>query len=406
MTPIGSMPESSAMDTAATFQIEAAGRKGLPRLLIAARTFGAPGRPWMWRQVVGMNAFRRELVCWERVNRQTQPTEGLDEHIIRGNPAPYDGPARWLHRARTAFSGNFYAAAGAERVRLQRLLAERSPDVILCHFGDMGMRLQPVARKAGIPLLVYFHGDFPFLRNRWYRWSLVRCIPHFAGVVVVTQAERRWFEDHGMDPAKIHYIPCGAPTDVFRPRERRPDGQVRFVMVSRLQPDKGCDVSIAAFARVARTCANAWLDIFGEGEERANLEGMVNRLGIREKVHFRGHVTEPDLARELPDFDVFIQHSRVREGSPVSLAEAMACGLPVVATPVGGIPDQIVPGQTGYLVPEEDCEAMAQSMEMLAKDPILRRRLGGAARAYCLARHDAARQTRKLEAVLLSAAMR
>src|SRR5690606_41780765 len=105
------MPESSAMDTAATFQIEAAGRKGLPRLLIAARAFGAPGRPWMWRQVVGMNAFRRELVCWERVNRQTQPTEGLDEHILPGNPAPSDVATRWLHRARMAVGGILYECA-------------------------------------------------------------------------------------------------------------------------------------------------------------------------------------------------------------------------------------------------------------------------------------------------------
>jgi len=177
-------------------------------------------------------------------------------------------------------------------------------------------------------------------------------------------------------------------------------------MVSRLQRDKGCDVSVEAFAGVAHRYGNVRLDIFGEGEERANLEAMVDHLGLRDKVHFRGHLVESALARELPDFDVFIQHSRVREGSPVSLVEAMACGLAVVATPVGGIPDQVVPGETGYLVPEEDCAAMAGAMERLARDPALRRRFGMAARAYCLSRHDAAEQTRKLETVLLSASRR
>lgn len=388
-------------------RIEArAGAQSLPKLAIFTRTFGAGGRPWMWRQVVGMEGFEKTLFCWERLNRETQPTKDVDEHILSGNPAPYDGSTRWLHRARTALGRNFYAAAGADRATLESLLRGLSPDVILCQFGEMGMRVLPVARKLGIPLAVYLHGDFPFLRNRWYRWSLLRCIPFFAGIVVVTQAERRWLEDHGMDPAKIHYIPCGAPTEIFRPGKAHPDQPVRFVMVSRLQPDKGCDVSVTAFAKVARACEWARLDIFGEGEERPNLEAMVERLGIRDKVRFRGQVSEADLAHELPDFDVFIQHSRVREGSPVSLVEAMACGLAVVATPVGGIPDQVVPGETGYLVPEEDGNAMARAMETLAHDPALRRRLGAAARKHCLLRHDAANQTRKLERLLLSLARR
>lgn len=381
-------------------------RQLAPKLFVFTRIFGASGRPWMWRQVIGMRSFRRHLICWERANGQSQPTSDVEELVLSGNPAPYDGDTRWRHRARAIFNGNFYASVGPEQQVIEEILATKSPDVILCHFGDIAMRLLPSARKAGIPLVAYFHGDFPFLRNRWYRWSLLRCLPRLAGVVVVTGAERRWFEDHGMDPAKIHYIPCGAPTDIFHPRKPHPVGHVRFVMVSRLQPDKGCDISVAAFASVARACDDASLDIFGEGEERANLEAMVDRLGIREKVRFRGHVTEPDLARELPDFDVFIQHSRVREGSPVSLVEAMACGLAVVATPVGGIPDQVVPGETGYLVPEEDGAAMAQAMERLARDPALRRKFGAAGRAYCLSRHDAADQTRKLERVLLSVARR
>lgn len=379
-------------------------RQSRPKLMVFTRTFGAGGRPWMWRQVIGMKRFRKELFCWERLNVESQPTSDVEEHVLSGNPAPYDGATRWLHRARTAAGRNFYAAAGEERVQIEALLRDRSPDVILCHFGDMGMRLLPAARKAGIPLVAYFHGDFPFLRNRWYRWSLLRCIPFFAGIVVVTDAERRWLEEHGMAPERIHYIPCGAPTDVFRPRDARAGDLVRFVMVSRLQADKGCDVSVEAFARVAKDCAEARLDIFGEGEMRPGLEDMVDRLGIRDQVSFHGHIDETSLARELPDYDVFIQHSLVREGSPVSLVEAMACGLAVVATPVGGIPDQVVPHQTGYLVPEGSVAGMAEAMGRLAQDGRLRRDFGSAAREQSVLRHDAAAQTRKLESMLLSVA--
>src|SRR5690606_24578167 len=146
------------------------------RLMIAARPFGASGRPWMWRQVVGIKAFQKDLICWERHNYHSQPTTDVHEYVLPGNPAPYDGSGRWLHRAKAIFNGNFYAAVGEERARLAALFSERAPHVLLCNFGDIAMRLLPTARQMDIPLVAYFHGDFPFLRNRWYRWSLCRTL--------------------------------------------------------------------------------------------------------------------------------------------------------------------------------------------------------------------------------------
>lgn len=375
-----------------------------PTLVIATRTFGASGRPWMWRQVVALKAFRKELICWERQNYESQPTVDVNEHIMAGNPAPYDGPGRWRFRSRAIFNGSFYAAIGAERDRLDSLLRTLAPNVLLCHFGDMAMRLLPSARRLGIPVVAYFHGDFPFLKNRWYRWSLQRSMRDLAAIVVVTGGERKWLQEHGAKPEKIHYIPCGAPTDLFRPHRLRDGKTVRFVMVSRLQADKGCDVSIKAFSQVAASNPDVTLDIFGEGEERPGLERLASTLQVDKKVVFHGHVGEAALARALPMRDIFIQHSRVREGSPVSLVEAMACGLPVVSTATGGIIDQVEHGKTGYIVPEEDISGMAHAMASLASDPGVRQSFGLAARERCLARHDSSVQTARLERLLLDVA--
>jgi glycosyltransferase involved in cell wall biosynthesis len=376
-----------------------------PKLTIAARVFGASGQPWLWRQVVGIQGFRKDLICWDRQNATTQPTTDVRERVLPGQPAPYDTDGRWLYRARAIFHGNFYAAIGEERRRLNNLFQRHRPDVILCHFGDIAMRLLPTAREHGIPLVAYFHGDFSFVRNRWYRWSLCRCLSDFAAIVIVTDAERQWLTKCDIPKEKIHYIPCGAPTEIFRPEPRRSNDLLRFVMVSRLSAEKGCDISISAFSRVAVLNPDARLDVFGDGPERESLERLVKKFGLQHQVSFHGFIDESSLAKELPRHDIFIQHSRIKEGSPVSIAEAMACALPVIATRVGGIVDQVVPGRTGYLVSEGDVTGMSESMQRLASDAPLRRQMGNAARMQAVAHHDTTKQTRRLGELLMSAAL-
>lgn len=373
-----------------------------PKLLIATRVFGGIGQPWMWRQVTGLRGFRKELVCWERQNSDLQPTTDVVEHVFPGRQAPYHNEGRWVYRCRAIFNGSFYAAVGAERVMLRRLLETGRPDVILCNFGDIAMRLLPNALEAGIPLVAYFHGDFSFIRNRWYRWSLHSCMNDFEAIIVVTQEERSWLTAHGVAPEKIHYIPCGAPTDIFSPARARTPGPVRFVMVSRLSEEKGCDVSIEAFGRIAALVPDVRLEIFGDGDCRAELERQVRTAALSDKVTFHGFVDEARVAKRLPHHDVFIQHSRVKEGSPVSVVEAMACGLPVVATRIGGIVDQIRHGQTGFLVDAGDLAGMSEAMLTLTRDADLRSRMGLAGRRQAVERHDAAAQTALLGALLTS----
>jgi glycosyltransferase involved in cell wall biosynthesis len=368
--------------------------------MIATRVFGASGQPWMWRQVTGLSGFAKEVVCWERQNAVSQATVDIEEHVLGGSVAPYDTRERWLHRLRNLHHGNFYAATGKERSSLTALLASRRPDLILCNFGDIAMRMLPSASRAGIPLVAYFHGDFSFNRNRWYRWSLIRCLKGFSAIIVVTDAERQWLVHHGVPAENIHLIPCGAPTRLFGPRQRRSDDQIRFVMASRLSEDKGCDISIEAFARVAALYNQARLDIYGDGPTRGQLEALVGKLGLEARVRFHGYVDGASLARALPQHDVFIQHSRIKEGAPVAIVEAMACALPVVATAVGGIPDQVEPGRTGFLVAEGNGAGMSSAMLKLAGDAALRERLGREARRQAMLLHDADTQTRRLGAVL------
>ena len=380
---------------------EYAGNSSRPKLLIVSRIFGASGQPWLHRQVVGMHEFKKELLCWERQNIITQPSEDVVSHVLTADPAPYDGTRRWLHRMRNFRSGNFYASVGQEKRQLVELLRRNRPDVILCYFGDIAMRLLPVAQAAGIPVVAYLHGDFQFLLNRWYRWSLARTVQQFAAVVVINPIEREWMIRHGLPEEKLHMIPCGAPTDVFRPCPQRREGPVRFVMVSRLSPAKGCEWSIRAFARVAQELPDSELHLYGDGPLRQQLEQIVGQLGLASQVRFHGWINETQLATVLPQYDIFLQHSLDKEGFGVSIVEAEACELPVVVTQVRGIVEHVVPGETGLFVPERDISAMASAMLKLALSPGLRQRLGKAGRQRAMRLYDSTLLTHRLETVLL-----
>jgi glycosyltransferase involved in cell wall biosynthesis len=261
----------------------------------------------------------------------------------------------------------------------------------------VALRTIDVAHRLGIPTIAYFHGDFAFKWNRWYRWSLRRRLRRFAEVIVVTEEERAWMLGAGVPPERVHVIPCGAATDVFVPGPERAPGGVRFVMASRLADEKGCKESITAFAEVASKSRDASLDIYGDGPARSELVSLVEAHRLADRVTFHGHVDSATLATTLPRYDVFIQHSLYREGAPVSIAEAMACGLPVVATAVGGNVDLVIDDETGFIVAERDVPAMAQAMLRLTERADLRERMGSAARIRTVESFDATRMTSRLE---------
>jgi len=331
-------------------------------------------------------------------------------------PFDWEGPIhsrrRWLHRLRTLPTGNFYGTAGPERRAVAGALRQSRPDVILCQYGHMALRVLPAALTLSIPLVAHFHGiDLSSsLRNRWYCWSLLRQMPRFAAMVVVGPHQQQWLLEHGADPAKVFLIPCGAPVDTYRPTPKDPSPQVTFLAVSRLVPKKGVEFVIQAFAQASARIGNASLLIVGGGPLRADLERLAHGLNGAGSVRFAGECSPEQVRAYLTSADVFVQHSIVppdgaMEGSPVALAEAAACGLPVIATSgCGGTEELVVHGRTGYLLTQRDVGALADCMVRLGTAAELRRAMGSAARQWVLERFDSRKQIEKLEDVLLRCA--
>jgi glycosyltransferase involved in cell wall biosynthesis len=208
-----------------------------------------------------------------------------------------------------------------------------------------------------------------------YLWAERVLRPLTTLTICVAESERRaGLEARTCEEATTVVIHNGVDlpdTDVPEPRV----GPCRIVTVGRLQAPKDALTLVRALAELPRGAYEAV--IVGGGPDRPALESEVRRLGLDSVVDLAGART--DVAELLAASDLFVLSSR-SEGLPLSVLEAMAAGLPVVASSVGGIPELVLEGETGFLVPPGDPQRLAGAIERLLDDPPLRRRLGAAGR--------------------------
>ncbi len=208
---------------------------------------------------------------------------------------------------------------------------------------------------------------------------LYAALSGLATVVTVSDAAADSLAAVGIARARIRII---APGVAPRAEASRPAGAPVVGAISRLSREKNVGLLIKAFALVAKEIPEATLRIYGDGPERGTLEALAESLGIGPKTAFLGHV--PEAGTRCGEFSAFAVPSS-RESFGLAALEAMACGVPVVATEVGGLPELILDGETGMLVPPEDERAMADALLKVLRDRDLAARLGEAGRARAAA---------------------
>lgn len=267
--------------------------------------------------------------------------------------------------------------------RLSRLIRQVRPDVIHAHdphgvaMSAMALSMSTEARKP--PLVVSRRVDFRMRGNSLSRWKyrqvdLFICASEAIRRILLSDgipAERTVTVHEGIDLSRVDAAPpANLHAEFWLPHHAPVVGNV-----AALVPHKGQRHLIDAAALVVRQVPDARFIIAGDGELRSALERAVREHHLEKHVFLAGF--RPDVLSLHKGFDVFVMSS-VTEGLGTSLLDAMACRRPVVATTAGGIPEVVVDGETGILVPPRDHEAMAAAIVKLLQDPQLRERMGHA----------------------------
>lgn len=187
--------------------------------------------------------------------------------------------------------------------------------------------------------------------------------------------------DYGARGVRVIYngIRAADLEEAGRRRAAGPERSPTVLYVGRLRTRKAVAVLLEAFAKVLRQLPSARLVVVGDGEQQAALEKRRRELGFGEEVTFTGALPRQRLLEVYQAADVYCLPS-LYEGFPVAILEAMAAALPVVATRVSGIPEAVIPGETGELVEPEDVAALAAALAGLLADPARARALGEAGR--------------------------
>ena len=288
------------------------------------------------------------------------------------------------------------------------------------------LRLSAGGLRAGLWQLFYF-GEAILLWRHCRRRGIGHVHVHFANVGAdvamlaahFSEAARSqrsslsWsFTMHSQvaqqtDGATDYYdvVRCGVDVREFHPRDRSAaeDGCARILAVGRLLPLKGHALLLEAAAQLLAGGAHLQVTIVGDGPERARLERLSRELGIESHVRFAGAVGRDKLAGHYSEADIFCLPS-FAEGVPVVLMEAMAAGLPVVATRVGGIPELVRDEETGLLVYPGRPDLLADALRRLMESGPLRRSLSEAGRSWVAAEFEIGRSARRLETVIRGAA--
>jgi glycosyltransferase involved in cell wall biosynthesis len=275
-------------------------------------------------------------------------------------------------------------------LELVALIRRERPDIVHANSSKAGLLGRTAAAALGVPVRIFTAHGWAFKAysgpvSALYRWADRLMAPLTTTTVCVSERERAaGVAARTCRAADTVVIPSAVDAAAL-PQARHDGSPPRVVMVGRLAAPKDPVTLVRALARVQGSPFAA--TIVGDGPERPAVEAEIGAAGLEGVVELAGE--RHDVASLLAGADVFVLSSR-SEGAPLSVLEAMAAGLPVVASAVGGVPESVADGATGLLVPPGDAAALAAALEQLLADSALRRRLGAAGRERVRARFDLA----------------
>jgi colanic acid/amylovoran biosynthesis glycosyltransferase len=338
---------------------------GKPVLISYCATFLKPEMLHVYRQVSGIASFDNWVATRRREYAGRFPYDQLV--VLRKSPL------RIFRRGAYRLLGKPIPLGSTEVRHLQALAKEKNAAIVHVYFGTEAVRALPYLRREYRAKVVSFHGaDVSNSLSDHDFNALLGCVDLF---LARSKTLADQLLSRGCPPDRIRLSRTSVPIPelVASPLPDR-QGRFRLLQACRFIPKKGLDITLRAVALLVGTGMNVTLDLAGNGPEQVGLEAMVEELGLQGRVSFLGFLPNSELLARLPDYSLFVHPSRVtatgdREGIPNAMLEAMATGLPVVATGHSGIPEAVADGVEGRLVPQDDCAALASAIAEVLGDP-------------------------------------
>ncbi len=342
--------------------------------------------------------------------------------LVVGKPGPHEGDMSYLLES-TGITPIVLPELGREvaplsdtasLARLVRLMRRFKPHVVHTHTAKAGAVGRMAARLAGVPVVVHtYHGHVFQAYFSPFQSRLTIGAERFLGrlsdrLITLSARLRDDIVGFGVAPAdKIAVIPLGLDLRPFTADRTRLRGRLRAPLglapedcligiVGRLVPVKNHSMFLQAARELRGMGRNVKFAVIGDGELREQLEAEARALGLNGEVYFTGW--QRDLPGVYADLDLLVNTS-LNEGTPVAVIEAMAAGVPVVATSVGGVPDIVTHGRTGTLVPSGDGAALARALAERLDCPEETRSMAQAAGADVVQRFSVEQLTASLDAL-------
>ena len=312
---------------------------------------------------------------------------------------------KWFNFRKKAFVDEKYTLTQA----IEIYLAKNKIDVLLCEYGPSGVEMMPIAKRMNLTLIVHFHGYDAYRKDilESYGKYYQALFKQAKDIVVVSEHMKNQLLSLGCSASNLHLMPYGINLKLFKINEQQ-NKDITFVSCGRFVAKKAPEITIKAFVKVLEKLPEAKLVMIGDGELLELCKNLVNQIGVTDSIEFKGAIRQEELVEILNQSKIFIQPSITTvdndsEGTPLSILEAGACGLPVIATMHGGILEVIKDGETGYLLDERDVDGLADRMYLLAINTALIKEMGFKASQTISKNYDIVNTINRLNTLLVNA---
>jgi glycogen(starch) synthase len=338
-----------------------------------------------WPEIGGLEVFGTSLVTeLQRRGHECRIITNQREFVDPNLSHYRDMPIYRFHFAKMLVE-NDLAEIRSTQEACASVIAEFKPEVIHLNSvqgGIVHFNLQQKRRR--LPALLTLHDNFLFqLSDKMTQWAL----RHVDALATVSDSVRR--NALAFDPRlspRLQVVLNALPVPELSPTPLPPTR--RILAFGRLVKEKGFDLAIKAFARIAGRFPDAILTIAGDGSEKASLQKLAVESGIADRIHFSGWVSPEKIPELINEHSLVVMPSRWQEPFGLAALQAAQMGRPLIASITGGIPEIVIDGVTGKLFENENLSALTEALASLLENPELGATLGRQARAHVLEHFD------------------